>query len=173
MSKLFYPAGVKTAMIDFINATDSQFAALAAACPPASSPFLSRILPGCPLESGVHGRRWHLLLGERFVKFRGKEVDADCGLYHWLVSTYRAQVVYNAAKGPQPTPSWRRSLDDSQPIEWIAPLSKANLFESHFLAYGNQASVGYAYGDVCLVAHVISAEDRGLVERTEEEKVEE
>jgi len=64
-------------------------------------------------------------------------------------------------------------LEEPQPIEWIVPLSKANSFESLFLAYSNQASVGYAYGDACLVARVPSAEDRGLVHGREEEKPEE
>ena len=41
-------------------------------------------------------------LVNKFVKFRGEEVDAD--FFNWLASTYRGEVVYDVAKG---TPSWR------------------------------------------------------------------
>ena len=109
-------------------------------------------------------------LVDRFVNFRGKEVDDDYGLFHWLASKYRGVVVYDAAKGP---PSTALLFDEAEPIEWIVPLSKVNSFESLFFAYGNQASVGYAYGDVCLVARVLSAEDRGLIDKPEKEKLEE
>ena len=74
-------------------------------------------------------------LVNKFVKFRGKEVDADSGFFNWLASTYRGEVVYDAEKE---TPFRRLWLEEEpKPIEWIVPLSKANSFEFLFLAYGN------------------------------------
>jgi hypothetical protein len=110
-------------------------------------------------------------LVNKFVKFRNEEVDDDSGFFNWLASKYRGKVVYDAAKESPFRRLWLKK--EPQPIEWIVPLGKANSFESVFLAYGNQASVGYAYGDACLVARILSAEDRGLVDRHEEEKSEE
>jgi len=110
-------------------------------------------------------------LVNKFVNFRGKEVDGDLGLFYWLASKYRGEVAYDAAQRPAST--GRFLFDKAQPIEWVVPLNKVNSFESLFLAYGNQASVGYAYGDVCLVARVLSAEDRGLIDKPEKEKPEE
>ncbi|KAK0434257.1 uncharacterized protein EV420DRAFT_1683825, partial [Desarmillaria tabescens] len=39
-------------------------------------------------------------------------------------------------------------------IVWVTPITVLNETESHYLAYGNEATVGYLYGDVCLIVNV-------------------
>ncbi|KAK0225527.1 hypothetical protein IW262DRAFT_1356479 [Armillaria fumosa] len=39
-------------------------------------------------------------------------------------------------------------------VVWITPITTFNRTESTYMAYGNEASVGYLYGDVCLMVKV-------------------
>ena len=52
------------------------------------------------------------------------------------------------------------SVDDySTTIVWARPLASTNKFKSAYMAYGNEASLGFAYGEVCLVVKVPPASD--------------
>ncbi|PBK87690.1 hypothetical protein ARMGADRAFT_971717 [Armillaria gallica] len=39
-------------------------------------------------------------------------------------------------------------------IVWVTPITTFNQTESYYIAYGNQAEVGYLYGDFCLIVKV-------------------
>ncbi|KAK0505173.1 hypothetical protein EDD18DRAFT_1456554 [Armillaria luteobubalina] len=39
-------------------------------------------------------------------------------------------------------------------VVWVTPITTFNRTESTYMAYGNEASVGYLYGDVCLIVKV-------------------
>lgn len=40
------------------------------------------------------------------------------------------------------------------PVEWITPQAPFNKVEANFIAYGNEASQGCIYGDLCLIVQV-------------------
>ncbi|TFK31127.1 hypothetical protein BDQ12DRAFT_619515 [Crucibulum laeve] len=48
-------------------------------------------------------------------------------------------------------------------VLWITPLTKASHFKSSYLAYGNEPSLGYVYGDLCLVVMVGPKQHRSRV----------
>ncbi|KAK0451209.1 uncharacterized protein EV420DRAFT_1561489 [Desarmillaria tabescens] len=39
-------------------------------------------------------------------------------------------------------------------VVWVTPITTFNRTEASYMAYGNEASVGYLYGDVCLIVKV-------------------
>ncbi|PBK68252.1 hypothetical protein ARMSODRAFT_1019832 [Armillaria solidipes] len=39
-------------------------------------------------------------------------------------------------------------------IAWVTPLTTINRMDSNYLAYGNEPSIGYLYGDICLMVKV-------------------
>ncbi|KAF8892774.1 hypothetical protein CPB84DRAFT_1826074 [Gymnopilus junonius] len=43
---------------------------------------------------------------------------------------------------------------EGKPIVWIKPLCESNSFQQPFVAYGNEASIHFAWGDVCLVVRI-------------------
>lgn len=45
-------------------------------------------------------------------------------------------------------------------IVWVNPLKKTNGFNTHYAAFGNDACVSHAYGEVCLIATVAEADER-------------
>jgi hypothetical protein len=49
---------------------------------------------------------------------------------------------------------------DAKPILWLRPLAKRNRLESAYVAYGNQPTLEYVYGEICLVLKVKAYEDR-------------
>ncbi|SJL14400.1 uncharacterized protein ARMOST_17856 [Armillaria ostoyae] len=55
------------------------------------------------------------------------------------------------------TEDWARSPRRSTTfpeIVWITPLTTSNRMDSNYVRYGNEASMGYLYGDVCLIVKV-------------------
>jgi 2OG-Fe(II) oxygenase superfamily len=49
---------------------------------------------------------------------------------------------------------------NAKPILWLRPLAKRNRLESAYVAYANEASLDYIYGEICLVLKVKGYEDR-------------
>jgi len=47
-----------------------------------------------------------------------------------------------------------KEYPEAQPIFWLRRPTGENKFETAYIHYGNDATLDYAYGDVCLVAHV-------------------
>ena len=44
--------------------------------------------------------------------------------------------------------------DYSMPIVWMRPWGSTNKFKSAYMVHGNEATLDYAYGEVCLIARV-------------------
>jgi hypothetical protein len=55
-------------------------------------------------------------------------------------------------------------------VEWVTPLTNSNPLEDEFISYGNEASVEWAYGDICLVVRIGKAGDRLAYPRVAELK---
>jgi hypothetical protein len=48
----------------------------------------------------------------------------------------------------------------AEEVEWVTPMTTINQKEDAFISYGNEASLGFVYGDVCLVVRIGEAGDR-------------
>ena len=51
-------------------------------------------------------------------------------------------------------------LRDAKSNSWLRPLAKRNRLEAPYVAYGNEPSLGYVYGEFCLVLKVDAYKDR-------------
>jgi hypothetical protein len=49
---------------------------------------------------------------------------------------------------------------DAEPVEWVTPLTRYNRQASAFVSYGNDPTLGWAYGDVCMIIRIGKAGDR-------------
>jgi hypothetical protein len=49
---------------------------------------------------------------------------------------------------------------DREPVEWVTPLTTYNRQEDAFATYGNEATLSWAYGDVCTIVRIGKAGDR-------------
>jgi hypothetical protein len=52
------------------------------------------------------------------------------------------------------------SLKDPEPVEWVTPLTTYNRQEAAFVSYGNDPTLDWAYGDVCMIVRIGKAGDR-------------
>ena len=50
--------------------------------------------------------------------------------------------------------------DPPKPILWLKPLTKKHQIKTHFVQYGNEASLSYVYGEICLVLEVKASDGR-------------
>ncbi|KAF9027605.1 hypothetical protein BDZ89DRAFT_951991, partial [Hymenopellis radicata] len=52
-------------------------------------------------------------------------------------------------------PIWKDSEEYGEsPLFWVTPQSKASQVETTYVAYGNDASLGHVYGEICLVVEL-------------------
>jgi hypothetical protein len=53
-------------------------------------------------------------------------------------------------------------FDDTDPehVEWVTPLTMYNRQEGAFASYGNEPTLNWAYGDVCMIVRIGKAGDR-------------
>ena len=61
---------------------------------------------------------------------------------------------------------------DKEAVEWVTALTKYNRQKDAFATYGNEASVSWAYGDVCMIVRIGKAGDRLAFPTVEEVKSE-
>jgi hypothetical protein len=47
-----------------------------------------------------------------------------------------------------------------EPVEWVTPLTTYNRQAGAFVAYGNEATLDWAYGDVCMIVRIGKTGDR-------------
>jgi hypothetical protein len=50
--------------------------------------------------------------------------------------------------------------EDAEPVEWVTPLTTYNRQEGAFASYGNEPTLNWAYGDVCMIVRIGKAADR-------------
>ena len=50
-------------------------------------------------------------------------------------------------------------------VVWVTPITTFNRTESSYMAYGNEPSVGYLYGDVCLIVEVRQSGSRMAIDK--------
>ena len=51
-------------------------------------------------------------------------------------------------------------IPDVTPILWLRPVTERNQLQASFVRYGNEASLEYVYGEICLVIQITAHEDR-------------
>ena len=47
-----------------------------------------------------------------------------------------------------------------EPVEWVAPPTTYNRQKDAMVTYGNEATLGWAYGDICMIVRIGKADDR-------------
>ena len=58
-------------------------------------------------------------------------------------------------------PSYRDpDFENPEPVEWVTRLTTYNRQRDAFAAYGNEATLSWAYGDVCMIVRIGKAGDR-------------
>jgi hypothetical protein len=50
--------------------------------------------------------------------------------------------------------------EDAEEVEWVTPLTPYNRHEGAFVSYGNEPTLNWAYGDVCMIVRIGEAGDR-------------
>jgi hypothetical protein len=50
--------------------------------------------------------------------------------------------------------------EDAEEVEWVTPLTPYNRQEGAFVSYGNEPTLNWAYGDVCMIVRIGEAGDR-------------
>jgi len=84
---------------------------------------------------------------DNFPQLQGPEIE---DLIEHLTGDYKGQLAVDYRE-----PGHGFSVSDiSMPIVWLRPLASINGFKSAYMAHGNEATLDYAYGEVCLIARV-------------------
>jgi len=91
---------------------------------------------------------WALM--DKFPRLNFGEVE-DGFIEYLTESGYSHQIVFDMCKQQS-----SEEHPDAQPIFWLKPPTGENEVETPYIRYGNEATLDYAYGDVCLVAHILS-----------------
>lgn len=97
------------------------------------------------------------ILVNHFVDFGHGEIEDD--IVEFIKEYDNGEIVYNFGDKP-PRSDYRDEDMEATPIMWVKPLAKTNTFSSSYLHYGNEASLEYVYGEICLVATVLPAKER-------------
>jgi hypothetical protein len=66
--------------------------------------------------------------------------------------------------------SYYRTPGNREQVEWVTPVTNLNLQKDAYLHYGNEVSLDWAYGDVCLIVRIGKAGDRLGYTTAEERK---
>ncbi|KAF9525206.1 hypothetical protein CPB83DRAFT_796716 [Crepidotus variabilis] len=92
------------------------------------------------------------ILLDYFFGFNGDVSDSL--VEHIVEMEQEGLVIYDPERVSEP------EREESVALIWARPLQKVNRFHSAYAAYGNEASLEYAYGEVCLVATIPPASER-------------
>ncbi|CAA7266070.1 unnamed protein product [Cyclocybe aegerita] len=95
-------------------------------------------------------------LMDSFCDFADEEVEDTLICY---LEEQGGQVVYPVEKGPLQSEYGPKK---AVPIKWFKFGDTPNTFETPYVAHGNEPSVDYAYGELCLVVDIPPAASRGL-----------
>jgi len=108
----------------------------------------------------VYRERWDdsAVLLDHFADFGTEEIESRLTAY--LQECDDGQVIYNFGDEFPRSYYGREEDQTATPIVWVKPLAKTNTFTSTYMHYGNEASIEYAYGEICLVATVLPAKER-------------
>jgi hypothetical protein len=92
------------------------------------------------------------VLLDHFAMLGDEEIDSD--MVDYLKENEDGLVIYDS-------PGERSSAEvDGTPIIWVKPLAKTNPFSTSYIHYGNEATLSFVYGEICLVATVPPAKER-------------
>ena len=82
--------------------------------------------------------------------------EIDSAMDDYLKKNEHGLVVYESLES-----RYKRN-EDGALIVWIKPLAKTNSFSTSYIHYGNEATLSCVYGEICLVASVPAAAERGM-----------
>lgn len=101
------------------------------------------------------------VLLNHFADFGPEEIESS--LTEHLEEFSDGQVIYNFGEDPPRSDDYDSDEEPDKtptPIVWVKPLAETNAFTSPYVHYGNEATLSYAYGEICLVATVRPAKER-------------
>ena len=85
----------------------------------------------------------------------------DLGIFVHFQENYRGLVVFDDKKSLKEVEEESIIEDqDAKPILWLRPLAKRNPLEAPYVAYGNESTLDYIYGEICLLLKVKTYGDR-------------
>ncbi|KAF9483538.1 hypothetical protein BDN70DRAFT_289522 [Pholiota conissans] len=90
-----------------------------------------------------------------FVFLPDYQTDDDLGYY----LRYNYDVIVGHDEGSEPYESYDDE-EEGVDVVWATPMDNRNTFKDPYISYGNEASLEYAYGKICLVVPIKSAEER-------------
>ena len=95
----------------------------------------------------------------------GSEAMEDQDVLEYLQQYSGGILVSNYDENRLPRKDIAYYFQGVKPISWLRPLAERKQLESAYVAYGNQPSLGYVYGEICLVFPVEAYyEDRKVYE---------
>jgi len=102
-------------------------------------------------EKNDYLREYAAMLDE-IVEVPYKE-EVEDNVITLLQQDNRGKLIYDTGT-KAPTDYRGRQIGDSVNVMWVTPLTKNAHFQSPYVRYGNQATLSYVYGDVCLIVKV-------------------
>ena len=143
-----YPfSQVSTRLSNIAGCLKGTDAAIKRACDSLSIPITIK---------AVYRDEYGAILLDHFADFGYRQIDDS--LLAYLKENENGLVIYNF--GGRPPEEFRDNDNDTYPIIWVKPLAKTNPFSSSYISYGNEATLSYVYGEICLVATVPPADKR-------------
>ncbi|CAA7263511.1 unnamed protein product [Cyclocybe aegerita] len=100
------------------------------------------------------------ILLPKFVDFGTHQVDDRLA---WYLRDFRGSITVVDCDSEGEDDGFIRMMRegaDVYSIVWANPLAEVNAFKSAYISYGNEATLDYAYGEVCLVIELPPAEER-------------
>ena len=94
----------------------------------------------------------------------GSEAMEDQDVLEYLQQYSGGILVSNYDENRLPRKDIAYYFQGVKPISWLRPLAERKQLESAYVAYGNQPSLGFVYGEICLVFPVEAYEDRKVCE---------
>ncbi|KDR77464.1 hypothetical protein GALMADRAFT_119596 [Galerina marginata CBS 339.88] len=88
---------------------------------------------------------------DSFADLGGFQIEN--GVTEYLRSEEAATIVYDSLGEDL-------NKEDAVPIVWLKPQGVTNSFRQPYVRYGNEATLDYTYGEVCLVTEIGPPEDR-------------
>jgi hypothetical protein len=97
----------------------------------------------------------HHIMVDEIIDLSGYQIDDLMTTFLRGDDEHNGKVIYDA--GTKPPMDWnKKPVKASQAVGvlWVTPLTEYAHFKSDYIAYGNDASLGHIYGNVCLVVKV-------------------
>jgi len=115
------------------------------------------MITGPSIHERVHDFHQGVII-DKVVKFPNEMDEDDGGRDSLLLREGGILVSQDSTRSQEYSPY--ETPEHREQVEWVTPVTEFNRRKDAFLCYGNEASLEWAYGDVCLVVRIGKAADR-------------